>query len=164
MFPDIPSEHTWGSLPRCIHLQGQCYRNTLWAALRTGTVPGALCTSLCAGPSIAAEKAQAVEKRNIMLDDKLAVEKDMVFGEGVPALLSTVAGVAMGAVPPPSSQGWHPLPACRLSAFQRGAFVLLKLLFKTLLCWFIPAVSSPLETPVCYLPMSAFGMKAQHET
>lgn len=121
VFPDIPSEHTWGSLPRCIHLQGQCYRNTLWAALRTGTVPGALCTSLRAGPSITAEKAQAVEKRNIMLDEKLAVEKDMVFGEGIPALLSIVAGVAMGAVPPPLP-GLAPSPSLSALSFPERSF------------------------------------------
>lgn len=55
----------------------------------------------------------------------------------------------------------HPLLglACPHSAFQRGIFVLLKLLFKSLLCWFIPAVSDPLKTTGC-LPVSAFGMEA----
>lgn len=127
------------------------------AALHTGAVPGALCASLPAGPSTAAEKARALEKRDVALGDKLPVERDTVFGRSIlsSAILCGRSGRGRRATVP--SRGWHPLPACPLSAFPRGAFVLLKLLFKTLFCWFIPAGSSPLETPVHLFARERFG-------
>lgn len=95
VFPDI-SEHVAGLLPWCVHRRDGA---TPWAAPCAGAVPGALCASLRAGPSSTAEKAGL--KR-----DKPPVEKDVGFGESVPALPSSEAGVAVGTVPlPPPGAG-----------------------------------------------------------